>query len=55
MLAKLKQWFFQLILKLMENRKIRTWALCFALRHASVARFLSAVGVNDEGTENEKK
>ena len=48
MLNRIKQWFFNVVLKLMENRKIRTWALCFALRHASVAKFLAKIGVQED-------
>lgn len=48
MLNKVKQWLFNIILRLMENRKIRTWTLCFALRHAPVAKFLEKLGVEPE-------
>ena len=32
----------------MENRTIRTWTLCFALRHAPVAKFLEKLGMDRE-------
>ena len=49
MLNKLKQLLFKVVLRLMENRKIRTWTLCFALRHAPVAKFLASIGVEERG------
>ena len=51
MLNRIKQWIFKMILRLMENRKIRTWTLCFALRHAPVAKFLAKIGVQEDGED----
>ena len=53
MLSTIKQWIFDLILKLMENRTIRTWALCFALRHAPVAKFLAKIGFEESGEQDD--
>lgn len=44
----LKRWAVAIALKLMSNRTIRTWTLCFALRHAPVQKLLKELGIEDE-------
>jgi hypothetical protein len=48
MVKKLKQWFWSIMLRLMSNRKIRTWVLCFALRHVSAQKIVGELGIEDE-------
>jgi len=48
MKAKIKKWLLDIALRLMSNRKIRTWVLCFALRHAPVQKILDEMGVKDD-------
>lgn len=49
MLNKIKRWLVDIAVRLLENRKIRTWTICFALRHAPVAKFLASIGVEEKG------
>ena len=44
----LKKWLFNIVVKLMANRSIRTWTLCFALRHAPVEKILKEAGVLED-------
>jgi hypothetical protein len=46
-MKKIKKFFVDILLKLMENRKIRTWVLCFALRHASAAKIVEKLGIDE--------
>ncbi len=52
MKEKIKRWLLGLLLKLMENRTIRTWTICFALRHAPVKKILDNMGVNDDAKKS---